>query len=239
MKGCGKKVYRNTYPMRIEYNTMVDPLQRSLYANAWVCAMSSQLFHIEETRDLKGNKQMHEHLVPASYHRVTALGSAIRLQSGESDASIIETLTACIQNSKEADAKVRKYLMVMLEAAPENYQTFIQQIMKWQDLSERYLAEADAVLRRLGITVAGTSEQHSRPHQSAARIHPPMWVFQQIAPVLQHTLKEINVVSPEHALTEGVYIAYLMGRGYDYPAALRIVESWESNEYLPGQYDYM
>jgi len=51
-------------------------LQRSLYAEEMVCAMSSQLFHIPQTKDLKGSSEMHNHLVPASYHRVTAVGSA-------------------------------------------------------------------------------------------------------------------------------------------------------------------
>ncbi|RFU66485.1 hypothetical protein D0463_08985 [Bacillus sp. V59.32b] len=46
--------------------------------------------------------EMHSELVPASYHRVTASGSAQRLMYGESAPSILEILVACIGNAKQS-----------------------------------------------------------------------------------------------------------------------------------------
>jgi hypothetical protein len=62
-----------------QWRQVLSLLQQSLYAEEIVCSMSTQLFHIPKTKDLKGNREMHNHLVPASYHRVTAVGSAHRL----------------------------------------------------------------------------------------------------------------------------------------------------------------
>lgn len=72
------------------WQSVVTELYRSLYGEQMVCSMSTQLFHIPETKDLKGNAEMHTHLIPASYHRVTATGSAQRLLNGESAPSIVE-----------------------------------------------------------------------------------------------------------------------------------------------------
>ncbi|MCA1320949.1 hypothetical protein LC085_13580 [Bacillus tianshenii] len=70
-------------------------LQQSLYAEEMLCSISSELYHIPETQDLKGNNEMHSHLVPASYHRVTSVGSARRLVSGEQQNTIIVTMATC------------------------------------------------------------------------------------------------------------------------------------------------
>jgi hypothetical protein len=218
------------------WKSVLNPLQGSLHANQMVCAMSSQLFHMEETKDLKGNKEMHEHLVYSSYHRVTAIGSALRLQAGEAHASIVETLTACIQNAEQADSKVNEYLKVMLHAAPQGYKWFIQNIIGWQNASYPYLQRARTELNKAGVLPEGQHSSYSgytRPHWPAD--HPAYALFHQVQPVIQHVLGEMPHTSPEHAVTQGVYISYLMGRGYDYPSALRIVESWEIYETLPGQ----
>jgi hypothetical protein len=65
-----------------------------------VCSMSTQLFHITATENLEGNPKIHEHLVPTSYHRVTAVGAARRLQNGEYHDSLIKTLTSCVKNGQ-------------------------------------------------------------------------------------------------------------------------------------------
>ncbi|OYD07801.1 hypothetical protein [Paludifilum halophilum] len=118
---------------------VVAEISRSLYGEQMVCSMSTQLFHIPETEDLKGNEEMHTHLVPASYHRVTAAGSAQRLWNGERAASIVETLISCLQNAEQRDRQVRSGLSVMRDAAPAAYKPFIENIIRWQDDTERHL----------------------------------------------------------------------------------------------------
>lgn len=46
---------------------ILELLNYSLYLEKMICSMTTQLFYIEETEDLKGNPEMHQHLVPASY----------------------------------------------------------------------------------------------------------------------------------------------------------------------------
>lgn len=54
---------------------------------------------------------MHSHLVPASYHRVTSVGSASRLVSGEQQNTIIVTMATCIVNAENQDKGVRLFLI--------------------------------------------------------------------------------------------------------------------------------
>jgi isopenicillin N synthase-like dioxygenase len=136
-------------------------LQRSLYAEEMVCAMSSQLFHIPKTKDLKGNSEMHNHLVPASYHRVTAVGSAQRLSNGEQQQSIVETMTTCIINAENQDKKVREGLKIMEENATPDFKPFIKLIIQWQNQAESYLSQTKAVLKSMGISFPTESEQQS------------------------------------------------------------------------------
>lgn len=117
----------------------VTEMNYSLYGEQMVCSMSTQLFHIPETSDLMGNAEMHRHLVPASYHRVTAAGSAQRLLNGERAPSIVETLIACIQNAELRDRNVRVGLYTMRDAAPPTYKPFIENIIRWQDYTELHL----------------------------------------------------------------------------------------------------
>jgi hypothetical protein len=114
-----------------KWQPVVTELDRSLLGEQMVCSASTQLFHIPEMKDLRGNAEMHTHLVPASYHRVTAAGSAQRLLNGETATSILETLIACIQNSEQKDRNVRAGLLVMREAAPSSYKPFIDNIIRW------------------------------------------------------------------------------------------------------------
>jgi hypothetical protein len=136
-------------------------LQRSLYAEEMVCSMSTQLFHIPKTKDLKGNREMHNHLVPASYHRVTAVGSAQRLANGEQQQSIVETMTACIINAENQDKKVRDGLKIMEENATPDFKPFIKLIIQWQNQAESYLAQTKATLKSMGISFPIGSEQQS------------------------------------------------------------------------------
>ncbi|MFB4162229.1 hypothetical protein ACE1TI_00020 [Alteribacillus sp. JSM 102045] len=124
------------------WQPVVIELNRSLFSEMMVCSMSTQLFHIPETENLQGNAEMHSHLVPASYHRVTASGSAQRLMNGENGPSLVQTLTNCIQNAEQEDRGVRRGLQVMENAAPSSYKPFIQSIILHQNEAERYLQNA-------------------------------------------------------------------------------------------------
>jgi isopenicillin N synthase-like dioxygenase len=144
-----------------QWTQILNLLQQSLYAEEMVCAMSSQLFHIPQTKDLKGNREMHNHLVPASYHRVTAAGSAQRLSNGEQQQSIVETMTACIINAENQDKKVRDGLKMMEENASPEFKSFIKVIIQWQTQAETYLNQAKAALQSMGISFPIGSEQQS------------------------------------------------------------------------------
>nr|WP_093230590.1 hypothetical protein [Thermoflavimicrobium dichotomicum] len=135
------------------WRPVTDELYRSLYGEQMVCSMSTQLFHIPETKDLKGNAEMHTHLVPASYHRVTATGSGQRLLNGEYEPSILKTLVACIQNAEQRDRNVRNGLHVMRDAAPASYKPFIENIIRWQDYTELHLQYA----KQLAMRITGSS----------------------------------------------------------------------------------
>ncbi|WP_408007696.1 hypothetical protein ACJROX_23835 [Pseudalkalibacillus sp. A8] len=124
------------------WQPVILELRRSLFSEEMVCSMSTQLFHIPETKDLKGNAEIHESLVPASYHRVTANGSVYRLANGEQQMSIVQTLISCIQNAQKEDRDVRNGLNIMREAAPTSYKPFIENIIRWQDYAERHLQNA-------------------------------------------------------------------------------------------------
>jgi hypothetical protein len=139
-------------------------LRQSLYAEEMVCAMSSQLFHIPATKDLKGNDEMHNHLVPASYHRVSSVGSAQRLSNGEQEQSIVETMTACIINAENQDKKVREGLKIMEENAPPEFKPFIKLIIQWQKQAESYLIQAKTSLTSMGISFPSVSEEQSEDY---------------------------------------------------------------------------
>ncbi len=137
------------------WNFVLNSLQQSLYAEQMVCSMSTQLFHIPETRDLEGNEEMHSHLVPASYHRVTATGSAQRIVNGEREGSIFATLAACVQNASRRDEQVRRGLFVMRDAATPRYKPFIQTIIAWQERAEFHLQAARRQIAQFAGAYAG------------------------------------------------------------------------------------
>lgn len=58
-------------------------------------------------------------------------------------------------------------------------------------------------------------------------------VITEIMPAVSHSLREAGFVNIKHAVTESGLIAYLIGRGYAYNQAIRIVEYWECNESFP------
>jgi hypothetical protein len=150
------------YPFRqADWSSVLHLLKSSLFAEEMVCSMSTQLFHIPETSNLRGNAEMHEHLVPASYHRVTSVGSANRLTRGERDPSIVSTLTACIQNAKNRDQKVLSGLHIMKDAAPAQYKLFVENIISWQHQTQFYLDRAQQQLVQMGIPI-GQSGQYSQ-----------------------------------------------------------------------------
>ncbi|WP_227935423.1 hypothetical protein [Alkalihalobacillus deserti] len=141
----------NHYGLRQNWDQILELLNQSLFAEQMVCSTSSQLFHIEATKDLEGNSEMHNHLVPASYHRVTALGSAHRLQNGESHVSVIDTLISCVNNALKEDQEVTKWLQVMLENAPNEFKPFIQNISSWQQQKEQSLFSVQQLLNQMGF----------------------------------------------------------------------------------------
>ncbi|MFC0271790.1 hypothetical protein ACFFIX_10020 [Metabacillus herbersteinensis] len=150
-------MYQNEYFYRVNnWERVLNLLNQSLYAEEMVCAMSSELFHIPKTKDLTGNREMHDHLVPASYHRVTAVGSSQRLKNGEQQQSIVETLVACIMNAKTQDKKVREGLDTMEQNASPEYKPFIKVIIKWQESAESYLNQAKKALRTMGVSFPTT-----------------------------------------------------------------------------------
>ncbi|NRG48462.1 hypothetical protein [Bacillus sp. CRN 9] len=136
-------------------------LRQSLYAEEMVCSMSSELFHIPETKDLEGNDEMHSHLVPASYHRVTAVGSAQRLKNGEQRETIVQTMTTCIINAENQDRKVREGLNTMEQNASQEYKAFIQVIIKWQEQAESYLMQAKEAVKSMGYSMPAENEQQT------------------------------------------------------------------------------
>ncbi len=132
----------NYYPYRQQWSSVLELLNQSLQGEKMVCSLSTQLFHISATEDLEGNPEMHEHLVPASYHRVTAVGSAQRLQNGEYHDSIINTLISCVNSGLREDQEVMKWLQIMLDNAPDGFESFIQNIINWQQQTEQSLSSA-------------------------------------------------------------------------------------------------
>lgn len=141
------------------WEQILSLLQQSLYAEEMVCSMTSELFHIPETQDLTGNREMHNHLVPASYHRVTALGSAARLKNGEQQPSIIQTMMACIVNAENQDIKVREGLNTMEEHASPDYKAFMNVVIRWQVQAESSLKQAKESLIGMGVPLPTGSEQ--------------------------------------------------------------------------------
>jgi hypothetical protein len=140
----------NPYIFRQDWTAVLQLLNQSLYAEEMVCSMSTQLFVIPATANLKGNAEMHNHLVPASYHRVTAVGSAIRLQNGESHETIIQILVSCVNNGLKKDQEVMKWLPIMRDDAPDEYKPFVETIIRWQQQAERTLTSAKQLLTQMG-----------------------------------------------------------------------------------------
>lgn len=63
----------------------------------------------------------------------------------------------------------------------------------------------------------------------------PRFLVACVRPLVDYGLEEAQVTSERHAMFEVTLIAYLMGMGYDYYTAHRIVESWEVDEIFPGE----
>ncbi|MCA1029642.1 hypothetical protein LCL95_01190 [Bacillus timonensis] len=152
-------MYYQPYSYRVnQWSQTLSYLQQSLYAEEMVCAMSTQLLYIPATKDLKGNNEMHNHLVPASYHRVTAVGAAIRLSNGEEQPSIVSTLTNCIRNAEKQDKGVRAGIKTMEENAPTDYKAFVKVIMQWQQQAENSLAMAKQSVQSMGYSSQSDEE---------------------------------------------------------------------------------
>ncbi|SDZ83092.1 hypothetical protein SAMN05421743_101350 [Thalassobacillus cyri] len=136
-------------------------LQQSLYAEQMVCSYTSELYHIPETQNLTGLNDMHRQLIPASYHRVTATGSAQRLVNGEQQQTIINTLSACINNAAQRDEAVDKGLQVMEENINAEYKGAVQTAMQWQEYAKAYLSQAKEAVQNMGMAVPDGSGQEN------------------------------------------------------------------------------
>jgi hypothetical protein len=143
------------------WEQVLSLLHKSLYAEEMVCSMSSELFHIPQTKDLKGNAEMHEPLIHATYHRVSAVGSAQRLVNGEQQPTIIATLVACIINAENQDKKVKEGLQTMEENVVPEYKSFVRMISRWQEQAESFLKQAKEALISMGVSFPSSSEAQS------------------------------------------------------------------------------
>ncbi|MDG5789725.1 hypothetical protein QA612_19900 [Evansella sp. AB-P1] len=143
--------YFHPYPQE-DWSSVLQLLTQSMQGEEMVCSMSSQLYHIPATENLEGLDQMHEQLYESSYHRVTALGSAKRLQSGESHETIVKTMVSCVDNALLADHEVTRWLPVMKGNAPVEFKEFIQSLISWQEQTVQSLTKAQQQLRQMGFT---------------------------------------------------------------------------------------
>ncbi|MCL1852884.1 MAG: hypothetical protein FWF88_07610 [Peptococcaceae bacterium] len=49
-------------------------------------------------------------------------------------------------------------------------------------------------------------------------------LYARLHPAVQHSIREVNTRGVEHALMESTMLGYMMGKGYSFHDALRIVE---------------
>lgn len=128
---------------------MVESLSKSLYAEEIVCSMASQLHYFPETAHLNGLKETHDALIPASYHRVTAVGTGIRMLQGDDSPTLWNVIEYCIRDAQKMDAAVRVGLNKMIAAAPEAFRDFVNRIMEWQKYKESSFLIAKAAYERI------------------------------------------------------------------------------------------
>ncbi|MED4017868.1 hypothetical protein [Sutcliffiella cohnii] len=138
---------------RQSWAPVVERLSYSLNAEQMVCSMTTQLFHFPGTQNLKGNAELHHHLVPASYHRITALGCAKRVHRGETHQSIIKALIDCVNNGLKEDKEVNRWLQVMKKNAPAGLENFMNSISTWQEQAEHSLAYTRELLQEMGYEI--------------------------------------------------------------------------------------
>lgn len=62
----------------------------------------------------------------------------------------------------------------------------------------------------------------------------PQFYLNRVRPLVRYGLREAQYTGIRHAVTEVALIAYLLGAGYDFNTAYRIVESWEVDETFPS-----
>jgi hypothetical protein len=75
---------------------------------------------------------------------------------------------------------------------------------------------------------------YGEPNPSMAPVMPDYRrTLMLVMPAIRHGLRETRPVSVKHAVTEAALVAYLLGQGYDFHQALRIVEYWERYESFP------
>ncbi|WP_286166081.1 hypothetical protein [Peribacillus frigoritolerans] len=140
---------------------ILNLLRQSLYAEEMVCAMSSELFHIPKTKDLKGNLEMHNHLVPAYYHLRYSSRFIPETSKWRATAIHCRNTGGLYKNAENQDKYVREGLRTMEENASTEFKPFIKIIIKWQEQAESYLNQAKESLGTMGVPIPAGSEQQS------------------------------------------------------------------------------
>ena len=128
---------------------LVDSLSRSLYGQQLVNSLTAQLLFITETANLNGLQETRAQLIPASYHRVTALGSALRVQRGDNAPTLFNVLENSINLAEQNDVGVRAGLDKLLAAAPPAYNEYTDSILQWQQYTENHLQDAKRALEQI------------------------------------------------------------------------------------------
>ncbi|WP_193557000.1 hypothetical protein [Salicibibacter halophilus] len=212
-----------------DWSGIYNHLRESLYEQQIVCSMSTQLYYMPETEDLEGNPEMHEHLVPASYHRVTAVGSAKRLMKDEAKepSSIVQSLRSCIENAQSEDQGVMRWLHVMRDEAPSSFSSFIQRIITRQEKAEKSLKEAQQQME---------NEREEREEKSQTLEEMAVWCddidwhWQQMKPIFAKVADQKNLEGWEQKLRnlKGKVHAASPLETMDFQTAQGLYDQWES-----------
>lgn len=128
---------------------LVDSLSKSLYGQQLVNSLIAQLLFITETANLTGLKETHAQLIPASYHRVTALGSALRIQRGDAAPTLFNVLENSINMAEQNDTDVSAGLDRLLTVAPPAYNEYVDMVLQWQQYTSSHLQDAKKALEQL------------------------------------------------------------------------------------------
>lgn len=118
-----------------------------------LCAAASLARYIPEARDLPGLDALHRALYEASYHLITATGSARMILSGAGQPGYYALLLNCQREIWEALQNARDAFNQLSQATPENLRPWAQQVGGLLQATMGHL------LRAMGITTAALGQQ--------------------------------------------------------------------------------